>query len=321
MNKVFNYTQNKVKFLLLPVIILVLGIVMYFVHGGFNFDVEFVGGTRMQVAINGSVDNKEIAQIIKDATGLDATIQQSATDNNVIIKLPATDEAAASGAEGEAAAEETLTDKVLKALHEKYDFNDNSVEVQEASASFGKQVQTKALTYTLFAILCILIYIIIRFEWRSGVMAVLTLALNVLVMAAVYTITNIPLNTTFIAAMLTVVGYSINNTIVIFDRIRENMKTRKRTESISAMTNRSITETLGRTINSTITTLITVVLIYILGVTTIKEFALPLIIGIVVGAYTSIFLASTFWASWKESEAEAKAAAAAERRNAKKGKK
>ena len=87
------------------------------------------------------------------------------------------------------------------------------------------------------------------------------------------------------------------------------------------MTNRSITETLGRTINSTITTLITIVLIYILGVTTIKEFALPLIIGIVVGAYTSIFLASTFWAAWKESEAEAKAAAAAERRNAKKGKK
>ena len=321
MNKVFNYTQNKVKFLLLPVIILVLGIVMYFVHGGFNFDVEFVGGTRMQVAINGSVDNKEIAQVIKDATGLDATIQQSATDNNVIIKLPATDEAAASGTEGEAAAEETLTDKVLKALHEKYDFNDSSVEVQEASASFGTQVQTKALTYTLFAILCILIYIIIRFEWRSGVMAVVTLALNVLVMAAVYTITNIPLNTTFIAAMLTVVGYSINNTIVIFDRIRENMKVRKRTESISDMTNRSITETLGRTINSTITTLITIVLIYILGVTTIKEFALPLIIGIVVGAYTSIFLASTFWAAWKESEAEAKAAAAAERRNAKKGKK
>ena len=322
MNKVFNYTQNKVKFLLLPVIILVLGIVMYFVHGGFNFDVEFVGGTRMQVAINGSVDNKEIAQVIKDATGLDATIQQSATDNNVIIKLPATDEAAATSnnAEGETA-EGTITDKVLAALHEKYDFSDSSVEVQEASASFGKQVQTKAFTYTLFAILCILIYIIIRFEWRSGVMAVITLALNVLVMAAVYTITNIPLNTTFIAAMLTVVGYSINNTIVIFDRIRENMKSRKRTESISDMTNRSITETLGRTINSTITTLITVVLIYILGVTTIKEFALPLIIGIVVGAYTSIFLASTFWAAWKESEAEAKAAAAAERRNAKKSKK
>ena len=152
-------------------------------------------------------------------------------------------------------------------------------------------------------------------------MAVITLALNVLVMASVYTITNIPLNTTFIAAMLTVVGYSINNTIVIFDRIRENMKQRKSTESISAMTNRSITETLGRTINSTITTLITIVLIYILGVTTIKEFALPLIIGIIVGAYTSIFLASTFWAAWKESEAEAKAAAAAERKNAKKSKK
>lgn len=391
MNKSFNYSANKIKFLLLPVIIIVVGIIMYFVRGGFNFDVEFVGGTRMQVAIDGKVDNKELAKVIKDATGLDATIQQSATDNNVIIKLPAADPApekaakpeaaadtetteaatdrettetaetaaeaataeavagetetaateeaadaetaeavadAAAAAEAEAETEEVtdagniVAQEVLQALRDNnYKFNENSVEISSTDASFGKEVQTKALTFTLLAILCILIYIIIRFEWRSGVMAVIALALNVLVMAAVYTITNIPLNTTFIAAMLTVVGYSINNTIVIFDRIRENMKQRKRTEAISDMTNRSITETLGRTINSTITTLITIVLIYILGVTTIKEFALPLIIGIVVGAYTSIFIASTFWAAWKESEAEAKAAAAAERRSAKKGNK
>lgn len=311
MNKVFNYTANKVKFLLLPLIIIALGIVMYFVHGGFNFDVEFVGGIRMQVSIEEDYNNQDVAALVKEATGLDATVQGSATDNSVIIKLPATDDEDG----GEANKE-----KVLTALAEKYTFDENAVEVQSAAASFGKEVQTKALTYTLFAILCILVYIIIRFEWRSGVMAVIALAINVLVMAGVYTITNIALNTTFIAAMLTVVGYSINNTIVIFDRIRENMKQRRRTESIADMTNRSITETLGRTINSTITTLITIVLIYILGVTTIKEFALPLIIGIIVGAYTSIFVASTFWASWKESEAQAKAAAAAERRAASKKK-
>ena len=312
MNKMFSYTSNKVKFLLLPIIIILLGVVMYFVHGGFNFDVEFVGGIRMQMDIEGDYTSKDIADIVKDATGLDATVQSSAASDTVVIKLPATDDEDG----GEANKE-----KVLNALSEKYTIDENAVEVQSAAASFGKEVQTKALTYTLFAILCILVYIIIRFEWRSGVMAVIALAINVLVMAAVYTITNIPLNTTFIAAMLTVVGYSINNTIVIFDRIRENMKNRRRTESISDMTNRSITETLGRTINSTITTLITIVLIYILGVNTLKEFALPLIIGIVIGAYTSIFIASTFWASWKESDAQAKAQAAAERRAATKKKK
>ena len=312
MNKSFNYAANKVKFLLLPIAIIVLGVIMYFVHGGFNFDVEFMGGIRMQMSLEEDFENKDIADIIKDATGLDATVQKSATDGSLVIKLPATD--AEDGGESN-------KNEVLKALGEKYTVDEESVNVQSASPSFGKEIQTKALTYTLFAILCILAYIIIRFEWRSGVMAVLALALNVIVMLAVYSISNIAINTTFIAAMLTVVGYSINNTIVIFDRIRKNSKSRRRSESISEMTNRSISETLGRTINSTITTLITIVLIYILGVTTIKEFALPLIIGIVIGAYTSIFIASTFWASWKEAEAEAKAAAAAERRSAKKGNK
>ena len=149
-------------------------------------------------------------------------------------------------------------------------------------------------------------------------MAVVGLVINVLIMAAVYAVTNIPLNTTFIAAMLTVIGYSINNTIVIFDRIRENQKTRKKNETISEMVNRSVFETMGRTINSTITTLITILLIYILGVSTIKDFALPLIVGILAGAYTSIFIASTFWAAWREADMKAKAAAAQERKASKK---
>lgn len=300
MNKVFNYSQSKFKFLLLPIVIIIAGIIMYFVNGGFNFDVEFMGGIRMQVEIGQDFNNDDISKIVKETTGLDAVVQKSgATNQTVIIKLPA----AGSDDSGE-----ENKDAVFNALQEKYSLTDEALlSVQSASPSFGLQVQQKALSYTLLAILFILLYIIIRFDWRSGIMAVITLALNVLVMCSVYTITNIALNTTFIAAMLTVVGYSINNTIVIFDRVRENMKSRRRTESITDMTNRSIQETLGRTINSTITTLITIVLIYILGVSTIKQFALPLIIGIIIGAYTSIFLASTFWAAWKESEAKAKA--------------
>ena len=156
MNKSFNYAANKVKFLLLPIAIIVLGVIMYFVHGGFNFDVEFMGGIRMQMSLEEDFENKDIADIIKDATGLDATVQRSATDGSLVIKLPATD--AEDGGESN-------KNEVLKALGEKYTVDEESVNVQSASPSFGKEIQTKALTYTLFAILCILAYIIIRFEW------------------------------------------------------------------------------------------------------------------------------------------------------------
>lgn len=300
-------TENRWKFALIPALVIIAGIVMYFVHGGFNFDVEFLGGSRMQVELNAEFDNDEIATLIYDKTGANAKVQKSGESaTQAIIKVQATENS-----------EETKT-QIMELLGEKFGItNDQLISSSTASASFGAEVQRKAFTFTLIAILCILLYIAIRFEWRSAVMAVIALAINVLVMAAVYAITNIALNTTFIAAMLTVVGYSINNTIVIFDRIRENMKARRKDNTITEMVNKSVQETLGRTINSTVTTLITIVLIYILGVNAIKEFALPLIVGIVAGAYTSIFIASSFWAVWKEAELKARVEAAAAKRSKK----
>lgn len=302
-------TKNRWKFVLIPALIIAVGIVMYLVHGGFNFDVEFMGGIRMQVNMHTDFNNKEVADLIQNKTTdtVSATVQTGDNSQVAVIKTPPVDE--------------TVKTEIFNALKEQYSLADEDLlSVSSASASFGMEIQRKALLYTLLAIICILIYIAIRFEWRSAVMAVVALAINVVVMAAVYAITNIPLNTTFIAAMLTVVGYSINNTIVIFDRIRENQKARKKNETITDMVDRSVFETMGRTINSTVTTLITIVLIYILGVSTIKDFALPLIVGILAGAYTSIFIASTFWAAWKESDMKAKAAAAQERRATKKNK-
>ena len=306
-----NFVGNKFKYLLIPALIIVAGIVMYFVHGGFNFDVDFMGGIRMQIDLGQDVPNNEITDIVNDVLAKNdgagkVTVQKSGDNGNqIVIKTPPVDE--------------SVKTEIFNELKAKYNLEDEALlSVSSASASFGLETQRKALLFTLLAIACILIYIAIRFEWRSAVMAVMALAINVLVMASVYTVTNIPLNTTFIAAMLTVVGYSINNTIVIFDRIRENMRMRKKNTTVSDLVNKSISETLGRTINSTITTLITIVLIYILGVNTIKEFALPLIIGIIAGAYTSIFVASPFWAVWKESDMKAKAEAAAERRKTKK---
>ena len=287
-----DLTKNRWKFVLIPALIVIAGIVLYIVHGGFNFDVEFMGGIRMQVNMHTDFDNKEVADLIQEKTvdTVSAKVQTGDNPQVAVIKTPPVDE--------------TVKTEIFNALKDKYNLSDDDLlSVSSASASFGNEIQRKALLYTLLAI-----------------MAVIALAINVLIMAAIYAITNIPLNTNFIAAMLTVVGYSINNTIVIFDRIRENTKSRKKNETISEMVNRSVFETMGRTINSTITTLITIVLIYILGVSAIKEFALPLIVGILAGAYTSIFIASTFWASWKESDMKAKAAAAQERKAAKKNK-
>ena len=317
MNK-FAITQNRWKFVLLPAIIIVLGIVMYFVRGGFNFDVEFMGGSRLQVQLPQGTDKAEVEEYLSETLGVNVTVQSGEKADTVVIKTPPIEGELDVVEDGDENAQES---PVFKALQDKYSLEDSAlIDNTTASASFGVEVQRKALLYTLLAILCILIYIAIRFEWRSAIMAVIALAINVLVMLAVYAITNISLNTTFIAAMLTVVGYSINNTIVIFDRIRENMKGKKKTESVSQLADRSVWETMGRTINSTITTLITIVLIYILGVSTIKNFALPLIVGIVIGAYTSIFIASSFWATWRESEMQARAEAAQSRKNSKKNK-
>jgi len=295
-----NYINKKFQFLILPLVIIVAGIVMYFVNGGFNYDIEFMGGVRMQVAIGADFENDDVLKAIQDKTGIAVTVQKSGADNkNARRKTPPID-----GAQ---------RGEVFNAVKEKYSLADEAlVSSSSASASFGQEVQRKAFVYTLIAILCILAYIALRFEWRSAIMAVIALVINVLVMMAVYAITNIPLNTTFIAAMLTVVGYSINNTIVIFDRIRENMKRAagKKTYSVYDTVNTSISESMGRTVNSTITTLITIVLLYILGVSTIKDFALPLIVGVLAGAYSSIFVAGPFWAVWKEADRQAKIEAA-----------
>lgn len=290
-----SFVKNKIKFLIIPVVIILAGIVAYFINGGFNFDVEFQGGVRMQVAIGQNFENEEIKSLIKEKNGVDAVVQKAGTANDVVIKTPPV--------------EEQVKTEIFNTLKEKYGLGDEAlVQATSASASFGKETQGKAFMYTLLAILCILAYIAIRFEWRSAIMAVITLVINVLVMLSVYEIAYIPLNTTFIAAMLTVVGYSINNTIVIFDRIRENVKfgAGKKDYSISDTVDKSIHESMGRTINSTITTLVTIVLLYIIGVDAIKEFALPLIIGILAGAFSSITIAGPFWAAWKEAERKAK---------------
>ena len=251
-----------------------------------------------------NVDNSEVEEIAKSVPGIANIKIQKSGDSTYLIK------ATAVNSEAEDPEQEVL-DALKAALTEKYDLSNAAfLNESKTTPTFGSQIRSKAVVFTLIALFCILLYIAIRFEWRAAVMAIVALFINVLVMAAIYGFTQIPLNTTFIAAMLTVVGYSINDTIVIFDRIRENTKKAKSSVSILDVVDKSIHECLGRTISTSITTLVTIVLLYIIGVTAIKDFALPLIIGITIGTFTSICIASPFWASWKETDRLAKLEAA-----------
>lgn len=175
----------------------------------------------------------------------------------------------------------------------------------KVSATVGSELLGSSLQALLIAAILMLIYISFRFELLSGLSAVLALIHDVLIMLSMYAIFRLPVNTSFIAAMLTIIGYSINATIVIFDRIRENTKYLKK-ETFSNIVNKSIWQSMGRSINTSVTTLITIVMVYILGVKSVREFALPIIIGIVCGTYSSIFLSGSFWCLFRGKKADAK---------------
>ena len=168
-----------------------------------------------------------------------------------------------------------------------------------------------AISSVLIACALMLVYIWFRFELHFGVTAVVALLLDVGVMISMVTILRLQVNSSFIAAVLTIVGYAINDTIVIFDRIRENMRLHSRKEMTRAeLADLSVKETLPRTVNTSITTLLTIVMLYIMGVTSIREFALPIIIGLLAGIYTSVFIAPSLWGTWQDKTDLKKAAAA-----------
>lgn len=191
--------------------------------------------------------------------------------------------------------------------------------LDDISPSSGQELARSAMWMALLACAGILIYVTIRFEFTSGCVAIIALVHDVLILLGVYSLFRISVNINFIAAVLTVLGYSINNTIVIMDRIRENTR-HSRKETYGEIANNSIWQTMTRSINTTITTLLTIGMVYIIGVSAIKAFALPIIIGIVVGFFSSVFVTGPLWATWRDSAVKAKKANSSSKAGAKKSK-
>lgn len=262
-------------------IIIIIGL-GFIVTKGFNFGIDFKGGTQVVIDMGKDFDKLEVEKIIKNYAN-DVTTNK-VEGNQIEIKSNNLDSSKVS--------------EMFKEIKDTYSLDDSALLSQdEIGATIGKELARNSVIALIISTLAILIYVAIRFELKFGSAAVLALAHDVLITVSVYAIFQIPVNTPFIAAILSIVGYSINDTIVIFDRIRENQK-KMRGATPTEIANVSITQTITRSINTSLTTVITISCVYVF-VPSIRDFAFPLLLGIICGAYSSIFIASPLWVIFK----------------------
>ncbi len=263
-------------------LIMIVGLAVIFTKG-LNYGIDFTGGTMIQVDLGKEVSVSEIEGVIKDFDLKPEIVHVGVDKAEVMIKTTK-------------ALNTKQRDEVFASLATAYKLNDNAfVNSEQFGPAVGKEIQLNAILSILIASIGMLAYITFRFQFVYGMSAIAALLHDILILISVYAIFRFPVNSPFIAAILTVVGYSINDTIVVFDRIRENIRGRKK-ESHTDIANASIRSTLARSINTSLTTVIVISGLYVFGVQSVKEFALPLMVGITVGTFSSIFIASPIWA-------------------------
>ena len=300
--KPINFVGNIKKYAIISGCLLLLcigGLVMNMVKMGqpLNYSLEFLGGSSTSITftdykgegfdasgIASAQFKNEVTDVVKSAAGVsEAEVSDVKGEKTLIVRTPAFTE--------------EQQKKVISTVVEKYEVSDKSIEVETISAAVSNEMRMDAIVAVLIAAVGMLIYIWIRFKNLAfGASSVIALLHDVMVVLMVYAIgsASITVGSTFIACMLTIVGYSINATIVVFDRVRENRKKLGNTD-LAEIVNTSITETLSRSFNTSITTLVMVLCLAVLGVDSIRQFAVPMMAGIISGCYSSVCLAGTIW--------------------------
>lgn len=295
-----NYSK---QCLMISAGIMVLSLLLSLFGMGINVGIDFSGGMSMQYTMGEAVTQSDIEGVLNGIGLKDYAVSVQGTGKDSInIRIKAIDEDGVQGVQA----------SITEALQAKYPNAAIYGDVNYVGPVAGATLLRNAFLSVLIAALCMLIYIAIRFDFNSGAAAVLGLVHDVLIMLSFMVILRsfVQMNSSFIAAMLTIVGYSINNTIIIFDRIRENARKMPSSTPRVDVVNRSIKECLGRTINTTLTTLVTIVCLYIFGVSSIREFALPIIVGIISGVYSANMINGYVWAFLEEKKRAKKAAKA-----------
>ena len=264
------------------ILIMVIGLAVILTQG-LNYGIDFTGGTMLQIDLGKEVSVAEIEKVIAPFDLQPDILHIGVAKKEVMIKTTK-------------ALETAKRDEVFATVAKAYNLKPEAfVGSEQFGPAVGAELQKKALIAILIASVGMLSYITIRFQFVYGAAAITALLHDIFILISVYAIFRIPVNSPFIAAILTVLGYSINDTIVVFDRIREQIKYKKK-ESHADIANASIKSTLARSINTSFTTVIVISGLYVFGVESVKTFALPLIVGITVGTFSSIFIASPIWA-------------------------
>ncbi|MDR3562727.1 MAG: protein translocase subunit SecF [Negativicutes bacterium] len=286
----FDIIGKRYWFFLLSALIVIPGLISIAVQG-FNLGIDFTGGTMLDLKFARAVTVSEVREVLKDVHLENSTIQLASTSGeaspNVFIRTRVL--------------EENERIEILSDLQKKigpYDV----LRVEKVGAIIGTELTRQALIALIVAWALMILYISWRFEHKFAVSGVLAILHDIIVVMGIFSLLHREIDASFVAAILTIAGYSINDTIVIFDRIRENLKTHKKTETFQELVNRSIWQTMTRSIYTVLTVLFATASLYFFGGETTKGFALALLIGFTSGAYSSIFNASPIWVTWKEWE-------------------
>ena len=295
-----DWLRLKWYFLAFSLIFSVAGIISMSVHwkqigSPVPLGVDFKGGTQVQVQFQQTPNADKIRQAISAAGIKDASIQNihnvdEPSNNEVLISLPRQQDEAALDAGRQ---------QIVDALQAHYDNPFTVRNVQVVGPTVGKQLEKQAVLATLYSMLGMLVYLWFRFQLIYGVAAVVACFHDTLITIGAFALTNQEISLTVIAAILTLVGYSMNDTIVVFDRIRENLRLSRR-ESLPDVVNRSINQTLSRTVLTSGLTFLTVLSLYIFGGQVLSGFSFALVIGILIGTYSSIAIAAPMLVAWQE---------------------
>lgn len=275
-----NFVKYRWLFIIFSLIVIGVGVVFYFTKG-MNYGIDFTGGTVIEVNTNSFIEEEKIRDIMTEYDNTVSVVYSGENKEKIIIKSTKDFNSAELGT-------------IKHQFEEKLGIDRKSISSDSTGATMGKEIQRKAIISIVIASLLMLVYITIRFEFTFGLSSVIALIHDVLITLAFYAIFSFPVNSSLIAAILTVVGYSINATIIIFDRIRENRRNFSKL-SKEEIINTSLKSTMRRSILTTLTTLLAVLTLYYVGVESVKVLALPLIIGMISGTYSSICIAPNLW--------------------------
>ncbi len=279
-----DFVHNRRKFFTISIVLILAGMIILGIFK-LNLGVDFTSGSRVEVQTSQTLNSDEVEKVIT-AEGLTPKDISIAGDKSQTAVLRFTQDFSKDEV------------KQFKAHMQDEYGKDTEVAISSVSPTIGKELAANAIKALLYAALGIIIYVAVRFEWRMGVATVIALLHDVFFMVAIFSLFRIEVDITFIAAVLTIVGYSINDTIVTFDRIRENLHrvgVIRTSEELAHIVNKSLRQTLGRSVNTVATVLVVVIALMIFGATSIQTFALALLIGLITGVYSSIYIAAQIW--------------------------